>query len=276
MMQPAESILRKGAPQGCGVTSVVGGSLPQPKVRAVFVVVANVFGEQSFQMAFIHRNDVIPEISSAAFNPTLRYAILPRAFEGRSYRAHLQGSSGQWHLRPVLRIAVEDEKPRSQLKRNRFSQLLDDPQAGRMLGDVEVQDASTAMADDEEAIEHAKGDCGHGEEIHGRNRFPVVSQEGEPTLGGLGISRRPFHPTRDRSLAKIKTEHKQLTVDARRSPGGILNHHPEDQLSNSLRRRLPPNPRPDFRGQFPVQAKTSPVPTNDGFRRDDDQGLFPS
>jgi hypothetical protein len=31
-----------------------------------------------------------------------------------------------------------------------------------MLGDVEVQDASTAMADDEEAIEHAKGDCGHG------------------------------------------------------------------------------------------------------------------
>src|ERR1019366_2936999 len=45
MMQPADSILRKDAPRGCGANSVVGGSLPQSKVRAVFVVVANVFRE---------------------------------------------------------------------------------------------------------------------------------------------------------------------------------------------------------------------------------------
>ena len=71
----------------------------------------------------------------------------------------------------------------------------------------------------EEAIEHAKGDRWHGEEVHGRNRFPVVSKEGEPAFGWLGISRRPFHPTRDGSFAEIKTEHQQLAVDARRSPG---------------------------------------------------------
>jgi hypothetical protein len=145
-----------------------------------------------------------------------------------------------------------------------------------MLGDVEVQDASTAVADDEEAIEHAKVDRWHGEEVHGRNRFPVVSKEGEPTFSWLGISRRPFHPTRDRSLAEIKTEHKKLAVDARRSPGWILNNHPEDQLSNFLRRRLPPHPRPDSRDQFLVQAKTSSVPANYGFRRDDDKSLFPA
>ena len=145
-----------------------------------------------------------------------------------------------------------------------------------MLGDVEVQDASTAVADDEEAIEHAKVDRWHGEEVHGRNRFPVVSKEGEPAFGWLGISRRPFHPTRDRSLAEIKTEHKRLAVDARRSRGWILNNHPEDQLSNFLRRRLPPNPRSDSGGQFSVQAKTSPVPANHGFRRDDDKSPFSS
>ena len=143
MMQSAQSILRKDAPRGRGANSVAGGSLPQPKMRAVFVVVADVFREQTFQMAFIHRNHVIQQISTAAFNPTLRYTILPRAFERRSYRAHLQGSNGHWDLQPVLGIAVEDEKPRSKLKRKRFSQLLDDPQASRMLGDVEVQDAST-------------------------------------------------------------------------------------------------------------------------------------
>jgi hypothetical protein len=65
-------------------------------------------------------------------------------------------------------------------------------------------------------------------------------------------------------------------VNARRSPGWILNNHPEDQLSNFLRRRLPPHPRPDSRDQFPVQAKTSSVPANYGFRRDDDKSLFPT
>jgi len=63
-------------------------------MRPVFVVVADVFREQTFQMVLIQGNDVIQQISSAAFNPTLRYSILPRAFEGRSYWAHLQGSNG--------------------------------------------------------------------------------------------------------------------------------------------------------------------------------------
>jgi hypothetical protein len=74
MVQPAEPILRKDALRGCGAHSVVGGSLPQPKMRAVFVIVADIFGDQTFQMAFVHRNNVIQQISSAAFNPTLCYA----------------------------------------------------------------------------------------------------------------------------------------------------------------------------------------------------------
>ena len=61
MMQPAQSILRKNAPGGGGANSVVRGSLPQPKMRAVLVIVADVFRKQTFQMAFIHRNDVIPQ-----------------------------------------------------------------------------------------------------------------------------------------------------------------------------------------------------------------------
>jgi len=49
----------KGRAPRRGANSVAGGSLPQPKMRAVFVVVADVFREQTFQMAFIQRNDVI-------------------------------------------------------------------------------------------------------------------------------------------------------------------------------------------------------------------------
>src|SRR5258707_11250029 len=100
-------------------------------MRPVFVVVADVFREQTFQMVLIQGNDVIQQISSPAFNPTLRYTILRRACEGRLYWAHLHGSNGHWNLQPVLGIAVEDEKLRRQIKRKRFSQLLDDPRASR-------------------------------------------------------------------------------------------------------------------------------------------------
>ena len=49
-----------------------------------------------------------------------------------------------------------------------------------MLREVEVQDTPAIMADDKEAVEDAEGDRGHGEEVHGRNRFPVVRKKGAP------------------------------------------------------------------------------------------------
>jgi hypothetical protein len=97
-------------------------------MRAVLMVVANILREQSLEMAF-HRDNVVQQVSSAAFDPTLRYAILPRAFKGRSYWAHLHGSNDRRNLQPVLGIAVEDEKLSRQIKRKRFSQLLNDPEA---------------------------------------------------------------------------------------------------------------------------------------------------
>src|SRR5258705_10432093 len=135
--------------------------------------------------------------------------------------------------------------------------------------------ASPVMTDDEEAVEHAERDRWHREEIHSRNRFPVVSKEGEPTFGGLGISRRPFHPTRDRALTEIKTEHAEFPMDPRCSPGGVLNDHAEDQFPNLLRWRPSSDLPPDSGDQPPAHKKTSPMPTNDGFRRDDDERLLP-
>ncbi len=63
-------------------------------------------------------------------------------------------------------------------KWKRLAQLLDDPTARRMLRDVNVQDAPTIMTDDEEAVEHAERNRWRSEEIHRRNRFPMVSKEG--------------------------------------------------------------------------------------------------
>src|SRR5215469_13650794 len=94
--------------------------------------------------------------------------------------------------KPSLCIAIEDQKLGSRIKGKGLAQLLDDTQTGWMFGDVEVQNASALVADDEEALEYAEGDCGNGEEIHCRDGFPVVTQKGQPALGWIRVFGPPF------------------------------------------------------------------------------------
>ena len=145
-----------------------------------------------------------------------------------------------------------------------------------MLRDVNVQDAPPIMADDEEAVAHAERDRWHSEEIHGRNRFPMVSKEGQPALGRVRISRRSFHPTGDGSLGKFETEHEEFPMYPRCSPGWVVSDHPKDQLPNLLSRLSSSNLSPDSGDQPPEHTKTSPVPADDGFGRNDEKRLFPS
>jgi hypothetical protein len=245
-------------------------------MRAGFVVVADVFREQPFQMAFIDRNSVVQQASSAAFDPTLRNSILPRTPQRSANTVDLHRSDRGGDLRPILGITIEDDKPRRRPKWKRFSQLLDDPQAARMPGDVGVQDPPPIMADDEKAIEQTKGDRWDCEEVHRGDGLPMVSKEGEPTFGWLGIPRSSFHPTGDGSLGGIKTEHEEFPVYPRRSPGRILNNHPEDHISHLLRNSSAPCWFSDPGDQAPIETEAWPMPPSRCLGRDDDQPFFPS
>src|SRR6266478_5667812 len=145
-----------------------------------------------------------------------------------------------------------------------------------MLCDIEVQDTPTVVTDEEKAIERAEGDRRNREEVHRGNRFTVIAEKGKPAPGRLRISRRPFHPTRDRSLRDIKVEHEKLAMDAWRSPRGVINDHSEDPFLNLLRRLSSPGRSPDLGDQLPVPTESGPVPTHHRFRRDHNEGLLPS
>jgi len=108
MMQPAESLLRQDATCASGWISTVRSSLRKSKMRAVLVVVTDVLRKQPFQMAFIHGDNMIQQVSSATFDPTLCHTVLPGTLEGDPHSAHLQGSNGHGDLQPVFRIPVED------------------------------------------------------------------------------------------------------------------------------------------------------------------------
>jgi hypothetical protein len=87
---------------------------------------------------------------------------------------------------------IKDDEPVSRLIRKSFAQLLDDPTAGRMPRDVEVQDAFPVVADDEEAVEHVVGKRRDGEEVHRRDDFTVIAQKGLPALRGFWLPGRSF------------------------------------------------------------------------------------
>jgi hypothetical protein len=232
---------------------------------AVLVVVANILSEPAFQVAFVNCNDVIQEITPATPYPTLCDSISAKDFRTKCGQDSPSGSNRCGDFQSILGITIKDDEPRRGSKWKCFSQLLDDPQAARMLCDIAVQDTPTVVTDDEKAIEHAEGDRRNSEEVHRGNRFSVITEKGKPAPSRLRISRRPLHPTRDRSLRDIKTEHAKLAMDAWRSPRWVLNDHPEDQFLNLPGRRLPPDGPPDLGDQLPVQPESCPMPTHHRF-----------
>jgi len=82
-------------------------------MRAILVVVADVFRRQPPQMAIVYCNDVVQQVTPTTLNPSLSGAILPRTSEGGSDGDDRQRSNDCGNLHSKLAIPVENEKPRS-------------------------------------------------------------------------------------------------------------------------------------------------------------------
>src|ERR1700676_4475376 len=113
-------------------------------------------------MAFTHCNDVVQQIAAATLDPSLRDTVLPRAFERGPHGPDLQGSHRCGNLDSILAIPVEDQEPGSRFIWKRFPQLLDDPEARRVFGDIVVENLTTIVTDHEEAVEHAEPEGWNG------------------------------------------------------------------------------------------------------------------
>ena len=81
MVQPSESLLSKDPTRSYGTNPAVRRPLLKSEMRSVLMMVTNILGKQSLQMAFIQRNNVVQQVSSAASYPPLRDAILPGTSE---------------------------------------------------------------------------------------------------------------------------------------------------------------------------------------------------
>jgi hypothetical protein len=131
------------------------------------------------------------------------------------------------------------------------------------------------MPDDEEAIKQAESQCRHGKEIHCRNRFTMVVQEGCPSLYRLGTSWRFPHPALHSSLGDIEAEHLQFAMNLRRAPNRILRDPAKDEFAHFLADTSSSHAEPMPRQPRPIQLESRPMPADDGLRLNEDQCPLP-
>ena len=69
-----------------GWSSTVGRALAESDVGPIVVIVRDVLGEHSLQMALIEHNHVIEKLTATASDPALSHSILPRTSNRGSHR----------------------------------------------------------------------------------------------------------------------------------------------------------------------------------------------
>src|SRR5450756_1061000 len=107
VMQPAHAPLANHGTLFQRVCPASRRLLVQPQVRSVVVIIGNVLGDESLQMALIQRDYVVEQVAAAASDPTLGDPILPGTPNRGTDRCHLQRADRRWHFQAVLRIVVE-------------------------------------------------------------------------------------------------------------------------------------------------------------------------
>jgi hypothetical protein len=105
-----------------------------------------------------------------------------------------------------------------------------------------MQDLTPVVADDEKAVQNTKRERWDGEKVHRSNGLAMVSEERQPSLHRVWISRGSPDPSRDTPFREIETQLEQFAMNTRRSPGWILSNHTEDQGANLFADPLPSSP----------------------------------
>ena len=205
----------------------------------VLVVVEHVRRHQPFQMPLIQDDHVVKQVASATSHPALRNTVLPWTAKGRAswLASHIPHSRN--HIGSKLCVSVEEQESVRLFVGPSFSQLLYNPKRIGISRHIEMQDLTPVVADDEKAIQNTKRERWDGEEVHRRNGLAMVSEERQPSLHGIWISRGSLDPSRDTPFREIETQLEQFAVNARRSPGRILGNHTEDQGANLFADTLP-------------------------------------
>ena len=129
---------------------------------------------------------------------------------------------------PIRSVAVSQQKARRGVPGEGLGDLASQPALCWVLGDIEMDDFSPLMAEDDQGVEKLKPCRYDNEHVDGGGVMHVIVQERAPGRGGgLGP---PWKISANRGLAHLDAELEQLAVDTGRAPKRVCQAHLADQI----------------------------------------------
>ncbi len=108
----------------------------------------------------------------------------------------------------------------------------------RVLGDIEMDDFSPLMAENEQRVEQLKPCRYDNKQVDGGGVMHVIVQKRAPGRGG-GFG-PPWKISANRGLAHVYAELEQLAMDAGRAPKRVCPAHLADQITDLAAHPAPP------------------------------------
>jgi len=121
-------------------------------------------------------------VHNKSSDQALDVAILPRVLWCDPYVLNAHPFNSRSEVLAVDSVAISNHVLWCAVVRKRLDNLLCSPDRGRMLSNIEVEDASTIMCEDNKNVQHAQLNGWHRKEIDRYQLTDMISQECHPTL----------------------------------------------------------------------------------------------
>src|SRR3979490_58659 len=184
------------------------------------VVIVGIGSQDSAQMHLAQDNDVVHTFTPDRSDQPFGKAILPRRGWCGRLVPNAHGAQSARDDAAIEPVAMADALVRSLIPRKCLRYLACNPFRRRICCDVDPDEVSAAVSDDDEGIEQVETDSWNNEQVHGGNVRRVGPQEGPPSLAGRPP---PFdHVLGNARLRDLKPELEQFAVDAWRVPKRVF------------------------------------------------------
>jgi len=222
-------------------------------------------------MPFVQDDYMVQTFPAQGSDQPLHTGILPRRSWRNHFLFHAQARGTAHKLRTVNAIAITQEKPQCDLKREGIDELLPSPKCRGCFSDSEVHHLPAFMNQNDEDEQHSLRHCRDCEEIDRGDLLRVVAEEGLPRLRRR--ARRLGTVSPDGGIGNLKPQLRQLIADAGTPPCRVGLPHLADQSD-----KLAIDWRPSAATRFPapIEAKPGAMPADHRLRSDDHQRSFPA
>ena len=155
-------------------------------MRAIAVVVVNELLQDRAQVEFAERYQVVEALAADSPHPALGDRVGPWCLNRRRNARDAKSGAAPAEIPAPDAIAVMDQVVRPAVPGRGFDQLPPDPGGAGMGGHLEVNELTTAVADEEEDVEGPEGEGLNDNEVGPTDRLSLVSKEGFASSGWAG------------------------------------------------------------------------------------------